>query len=332
MLYIIVNPASKSGLGHKRWEIFKQQLNENHMVYSVFFTQKGKGAKDCVAEILKQSRIHTSALHNETSPVFSAKEAQDILVVLGGDGTMNEVVNALLNSDLSADFKAAGLSLAYLPTGSSNDLARALQIDDDPAKLIARLKKRDSACQHADLGYVTYEKNKSRYFNVSCGIGLDAAVCKEALASPIKNTLNRLHLGKLTYAFIAVKQLIAAPLASCDITLDDGEVRHFDKLLFAVAMIHPYEGGGIKMTPMADCRDGQLDIMVIANLAKWRALYLLPLAFFGLHVNAKNVYFFKSNSLHITTDTPLIVHADGEYCGTQQQLSVFCQKNLIKFF
>ncbi|MGN0131623.1 MAG: diacylglycerol/lipid kinase family protein [Lachnospiraceae bacterium] len=305
MLYIIVNPASKSGLGRKKWEILKQELNHNAIVYEVFFTNKKDGADGCVREILAR-----------TSP-----ESQDVLCVLGGDGTINEVINALSGQE--------HLSLTYLPTGSSNDLARALYITTSPQELIAHIRKPSK--HSADLGCVVTPSGRKRRFCVSCGIGLDAAVCKEALDSKLKDTLNRLGLGKLTYAGIAVKQLISAPLASCDIVLDGGTQRHFDKLLFAVAMIHPYEGGGIKMAPMADCRDGRFDIMVIAGLRKWRALYLLPLAFFGLHTKAKNVYFFKSSTLEISTDTPLIVHADGEYCGKQQKISLSCQKNGLNY-
>lgn len=305
MLYVIVNPASKSGLGKKKWELLKEELNHNAVVYEVFFTDKQNGAAGCIRDILARTLA----------------EAKTLLCVLGGDGTLNETLNALPDRDR--------FSLFYFPTGSSNDLARALHIEASEKELIARIKK---PVEHtADSGCIETPSGKKRRFCVSCGIGLDAAVCREALHSGLKDTLNRLGLGKLTYAGIALKQLVAAPLTNCDLMLDNGEKKHFDKLLFAVAMIHPYEGGGIKMAPQADCRDGKFDIMVIAGLRKWRALYLLPLAFFGLHTKAKNVYFFRSGTLTVETDVPLIVHADGEYCGTQQKISLSCQKNGLKY-
>ncbi|MBP3459596.1 MAG: YegS/Rv2252/BmrU family lipid kinase [Lachnospiraceae bacterium] len=309
MIYVIVNPASKSGMGKKKWETLKQKFNQNSMVYEVFLTDKKNGASKCVRETLNRT-----------------PSKSDILCVLGGDGTMNEVLNALRLSSAPASSHPA---LAYLPAGSSNDLARALDISSSPDELISRIK----ACSEnmADTGIVTTKRGKSRHFCVSCGIGLDAAVCKEALDSKLKDALNRLRLGKLTYAGIALKQLVSAPLADCHVILDDGKERHFSRLLFAVAMIHPYEGGGIRMAPMADCRDGKFDIMIIAGLRKWRALYLLPLAFFGLHTGAKNVYFFKSRTLTIQTDTPMVVHADGEYCGMQQEITLSCQKSGLKF-
>lgn len=305
MLYVIVNPASKSGMGKRKWETFKEKLNQNSIVYEVFFTDKKYGATKCTREALEKMD----------------SGSKDILCVLGGDGTVNETINALPATEK--------IALAYLPTGSSNDLARALHLDSSPDGLIRRIKKQEGRI--TDSGTLLTDLRRSRRFCVSCGIGLDAAVCKEALDSKLKNALNRLGLGKLTYAGIALKQLISAPVCNCDITFEDGSTQHFDKLLFAVSMLHPYEGGGIRMAPMADCRDGLLDVLVVAGLKKWRALYLLPLAFFGLHTKAGHVYFFKSRQLTIKTDVPLIVHADGEYCGKQQKITLSCQKNGLNF-
>ena len=76
-----------------------------------------------------------------------------------------------------------------------------------------------------DLGRLTYldedQPEESRLFAVSCGIGFDAAVCAEAMSSRIKDTMNRIGLGKLTYLGIALKQLITAHKVSCTLTLED---------------------------------------------------------------------------------------------------------------
>ena len=146
------------------------------------------------------------------------------LILLGGDGTINEALQGIQDFDK--------VSIGYIPTGSSNDLARALKLSRDPARLLRQIL--DGTHAHMmDLGILTYESDpevtsrlhrhpvhKSRYFIVSSGIGFDAAVCEEALSSPIKDTLNRLRLGKLTYLCIALKQLFAAKAISCEITLD----------------------------------------------------------------------------------------------------------------
>ncbi len=319
MLHIIVNPASKSGLGKEKWELLKQELNKNSIVYQVYFTQKKTGATGCVNTILEN-------LSNTDADTHPQRAAQNIICVLGGDGTMNEVTNALYLAKPDAGKEFA---LAYLPTGSSNDLARALHITPSYEDFISRVKKGD--VQSIDAGLMTTPSGKQRRFCVSCGIGLDAATCKEALSSKLKDTLNRIGLGKLTYAGIAVKQLVSAPVTDCDVILADGTVHHLEKFLFGVAMVHPFEGGGIKFAPKADCTDGEFDICIVAGLRKWRALYLLPLAFFGKHVGKKSVYMFKSSSVTFRTSTPLVVHTDGEYAGTRQEITLTCQQNNLKY-
>ena len=317
MLYIIVNPASKSGKGKKKWESLKQELDQRSMVYQALFTQKDKGAGECVKQIIEG--ILSAGRPDEDK--IKAPSLQNTICVLGGDGTMNEVVNALEDHH--------NIALAYLPAGSSNDFARALGLSHLPKDYLARLKK--PSAKYADSGLVTLSRGRLRRFCVSCGFGLDAAVCEEALDSKWKSFLNKIGLGKLIYAGIALKKLIFAPVCDCDIILEDGTLRHFEKFLFGAVMIQPYEGGGIKFAPMADCHDGKFDICIVAGLKKWRALYLLPLAFFGLHVGAKNVYFFKTGSITFKAGKPLDVHTDGEPCGKQQEIQLICRKNRLKF-
>ena len=328
MLYIIVNPASKSGLGRKRFELLKNEFNKNHIVYEVFFTEKKFGAGKCVKTILER--------------IDRDKTKNPVIAVLGGDGTVNETVNAL--------YPRTDVAIAYLPTGSSNDLARALEVSPDPVEFVKQYriwmnKNKNTNTNkvidtdkdmilNQDLGLLTDETSpakKKRAFAVSCGIGLDAAVCKETNNSVIKDILNRFHLGKLSYVAIAVKQILSARQTSCDITLADQSCHHFEKVLFIVTMIQPYEGGGIKMAPMADGNDGLFDVMVVSNLHPLRAFYLLPMAFFGKHVNSRCVHFFKTESLTIHAKDAMTVHVDGEYAGELNQIQLNCKKNMLSF-
>lgn len=310
MLYIIVNPASKSGLGKTRFTLLKEKLNENFIVYEAFLTDKKHGAVRCTRQIMER--------------IDKDRASDPVIAVLGGDGTMNEVMTTLNDRN--------DIAIAYLPTGSSNDLARALHISADPNEFIQRYQH--GQIRNVDLGQLEIPGSvprSKRNFCVSCGIGLDAAVCKETNSSPVKDLLNRLHLGKLSYVVIAIKQILTARQTSCDITLADRTTHHFDRVLFVVTMIHPYEGGGVKMTPMADGCDGRFDIMVVANLHPFRAFYLLPLAFLGKHTNSRFIHFLRSESLTIHTDDKLTVHADGEYAGELQTLSLTCIHGGVRF-
>lgn len=310
MLYLIVNPASKSGRGQKIFNELKAELNQNHIVYEAFLTDKRYGAEKCVKSIVERLERYQM-----TNPVIG---------VLGGDGTINEVINFFPETQ--------SVSILYLPTGSSNDLARALHISTDIKAFILRYRAKEK--KQTDIGLLTDPSSKAgtkRLFSVSCGIGIDAATCTNANNSFVKNFMNRIYLGKLSYAAIFIKQIFNAPEASCDITVSGGKSFHFEKVLFIVTMIHPYEGGGVKMTPMADGTDGYFDIMVISDLKRWQLLYLLPLAFFGKHTKAKAVHFFRTKSVTIQTSESLVVHTDGEYFATTDHISMECKKDGLNY-
>lgn len=149
----------------------EQALAKHGISYDLYWTT-GKGhAMELASEI--------TALHRDT-----------VLVVLGGDGTINEVLNGI------QDFSK--VRLGFLPAGSSNDLARGLKLSDIDT-LIQRICT-GSVTHTIDLGLLHYDRLpeiRDRIFAISCGIGYDAAICEEALHSRIKKFFNLLHQGKL---------------------------------------------------------------------------------------------------------------------------------------
>ncbi len=282
---------------------------------------------------------HTTRIISELTEKITSKATTAHnpinLIVLGGDGTVNEALQGISDFDM--------VNLGYIPTGSSNDLARALKLERDPVKLMTKIL--DGAHPRMiDLGILTYESDthimsrlhkcpeqKSRYFIVSSGIGFDAAVCEEALSSSIKNTLNKLRLGKLTYLGIALKQLITAKPVACEIYLDGRDVIRIPKFLFTAFMIHPYEGGGFCFCPQADNGDGMLDLCVVGNLPKLLILIALPTAFFGKHYIFPQINHYTASSVRIKTSLPLWVHTDGEVYWKSSQISISCLKQRLRF-
>ena len=113
---------------------------------------------------------------------------------------------------------------------------------------------------------------------------------------PIKDTMNRIGLGKLTYLGIALKQLITARKVSCTLTIENavnGKQTAFQlpRFLFVTCMSHRYEGGGFMFCPPAMDNDGILDLCCVGNISKVLVLLALPTAFFGKH------YFVKGSML-----------------------------------
>lgn len=307
MYHIIINPASRSGRGRKIWlEIIQPALREQEVAFRAYFSEKAGDVTRLAAYIADHFP--------------GTADSPCRLIVLGGDGTVNEVLQGL--SDTSHTI------IGYIPTGSSNDLAR------DPIAALSRILDAETHPElicPMDKGITTAD-GRVRSFAVSCGLGFDAAVCEEAMHSRLKNTLNRIGLGKLTYLGIALKQLFAAPKTNCRIYLDDAEepvlVR---KYLFMAAMNHRYEGGGFQFCPMADCGDGILDLCVVGNLPKPVILLALPTAFFGKHYLIPGIRHYAARRVRIECDTPLCLHTDGEVHQYTNCLEIACKHRSLSF-
>lgn len=320
MYHIIINPTSKSGKGLSIWKTIEKLLIERKVPYKTYLS----------------SHIgHVTELTEQITSEAATVQTSVNLILLGGDGTVNEALQGI------SDFNM--VNIGYIPTGSSNDLARALKLSRDPVELMTQILD-ETHSRMIDLGILTYESDtqimsrlnkcpeqRSRYFIVSSGIGFDAAVCEEALSSSIKNTLNKLKLGKLTYLGIALKQLITAKAVSCEIYLDGKNVIRIPKFLFSAFMIHPYEGGGFCFCPQADDSDGLLDLCVVGNLPKLLILFALPTAFFGKHYIFPQINHYTASSVRIKTSLPLWVHTDGEVYWKSSQVSISCLKQRLRF-
>ncbi|MCH5275432.1 MAG: diacylglycerol kinase family lipid kinase [Lachnospiraceae bacterium] len=314
MYHIIVNPASRSGRGLRIWEeAIKPALTEKAVSYQVYFS---KEAGEVTLLTQKIIATHFSK---------SSDEKPCRLIILGGDGTVNEALQGIAPS--------RNVIVGYIPTGSSNDLARDLGISKDPIKALSRIldaKTKPEYIKRMDRGIVRTDDGL-RSFAVSCGIGYDAAVCEEVMHSKLKGLLNKIGLGKLTYLGIALKLLFSTKPVSCTLYLDDKEPIHIKKLLFIASMTHRFEGGGFKFCPMADYADGLFDLCVVGNIPKLVILFALPTAFFGKHLLVPGINHYRAARIRITTNRPLWVHTDGEVIGRVDGMEISCIRQDIQF-
>lgn len=305
MYYFIVNPTSKTGLGEKHWKRVEKILKERDITYKVVFSKR----IGHVEQIVKK-------LTGET------KKEQIHLVILGGDGTVNEAVQGI------EDFSKVKFS--YIPTGSSNDLARDMGISTNPEEALEAILKEEKEA-YMDMGILHYDRAvlngeevqlPDRRFMVGCGIGFDAAVCEESVRSKMKLVLNKLKLGKLTYLGIALKQLIQSQMIDGKITIDNQEAVLVKRMFFAVSMVHHYQGGGFKFCPDAKADDGILDFCIASDASKLRVLRILPTAYDGKHVRFKEIQMFTGKKAVIETEKPMWVQTDGEVKAQASKITV----------
>lgn len=304
MYHFIINPKSRTGNGLKVWNSVKEILDKRNIHYTFHYTHYEFHA----IKIAKNICQEYPGIKN--------------IVVLGGDGTVNEVINGIDNYE--------EVLLGYIPSGSSNDLARSLNISSDPAKALDKILS-GKHFEYVDHGIVNlYPKNSSRKFAVSMGIGFDATVCWEALNSNIKKVLNKLSLGKLTYLIIAIKRLIKHQPVNATIIADGYQTYHFKNVFFIANMIQKYEGGGLMMAPNASNHDRKLSVCVIYDMPKIKAFLLLPSLIFGKQTLFRGVKILDVSSVEIITEKELMVHTDGEYCGSFRHIKASCTPAQIR--
>lgn len=301
MYNFIINPHARSGLGHSVWKELQPILEKRNIIYKAYFTKYQNHATELTKKITSDGNAHT-------------------LIGLGGDGTINEIINGV------ADFDK--IILGYIPIGSSNDFARSMNIPSDPKEALeCILASHDT---HAlNIGILNYQ-NRQKHFAVSAGIGFDAAICHEAMVSKLKISLNRLHLGKFTYAGIALHRLFLTTPQKMTVTLDHHKEITFSSAYFAAVMNHKYEGGGVKFCPDALPDDNQLDVIVVSDVSKLKILALLPTAFSGRHTHFNGVHIYRCRHVHICVEHALPVHTDGEPVFLQRSISASCDAKMLQ--
>ena len=298
MYQVIVNPSARSGRGRRNWERVKTILDGCGVDYDVHFTSKHGDAANYAKELYEACQATNTRLH---------------LMILGGDGTLNEVIQGLPSFE--------NVCISCIPVGSSNDLARAIGISFTPEEAVLHILNQPTTL-FMDVGVVHLENSlvregnmtiPDRRFLVSSGVGYDASICHEALESNIKNFLNKLGLGKLSYLAICLKQLIAMKPVTAELSLDDDDtIIPIEKLIFIAAMNNLYEGGGFMFAPEANNHDGIMDIVFAANISKPRLLKILPTALKGEQFKYEGTHQYKAYKCSIRTSRPLWIHTDGE--------------------
>lgn len=320
MYYFIVNPASASNHAMSVWEKVKDFLEQENIPYEVFFSKKQGHVEELMRGLCD---MHI----NDASPAN--------IVVLGGDGTFNEAIQGI--SDFSK------FNIGYIPSGSSNDFARALGYSPDPLVSIQKILdcKEPVPFDVGLLEYVTMSgeqsrlnaevSRKTRYFNVSCGIGFDAAICEGALHSKMKDFLNKIKLGKLIYGLIAIKLVFTDKLCTVKLILDDNTEIVEEKCRFMVNMNTCYEGGGYKFSPAALPNDGILDICTVGNISPFKLISMMPAASKGNHTKMKQVHTYRTKSCEVKAEIPMWVHTDGEVYTKSDNIKISVLEGALRF-
>lgn len=277
-LLIVANPTSGRGRGRRTAEAVASALRDTDTSVRVEFTNRSGDAET----IARRACASGPAL-------------PECIVACGGDGTIQEVANALADAHEANRDMCPPLGLA--PAGRCNDFARALGISHDIRKIIDVL--RQGTPQPIDLGRVN-----GRYFCTVATLGVDAEV------SNFVDVMRMPLTGTIAYVYGAVRVLMRYRSKRIKLIGDFGTIEQ-SVFLASSANTSSY-GGAIKIAPAANPRDGKLMLCLIDSVSRWRSFRLLPRIFTGRHVHLPEVRFLATRKFRIESETPIEMWADGE--------------------
>jgi diacylglycerol kinase (ATP) len=250
----------------------------------------------------------------------AGEQGYDLVVAVGGDGTVHEVVNGLMQ--VSEKKRPA---LGIVPLGSGNDFAHILGIPANPAEALQSALT--GASHILDVAVVRDENGRTEYFNNTLGIGFDGVVTIRS------RKITRIH-GFMMY-LIAVVQTIILNFKPMNLHVETESETWEQPTLMLTIGNGPREGGGFLVTPDAKLDDGILHYGAIRKVSRLMMFRLIPEVMKGTHGRFKPVRLGTCKKMTVVSDVALYVHADGEiYAGfgtDVRQLAIEVFPGAIRF-
>ncbi len=281
----IVNECAGNGKGKIVWNRLQQQLSID---YQVALTQyEGHGQE--IAEQWAQK-----------------DQTKKLIIVVGGDGTVHEVVSGIVHNQL--------VVIAVVSAGSGNDFARYYPTFKN-AKQIELYVRSELSASMMDIGNLQLGAMQHEVFVNNAGIGFDAYVTRHINKSRLKYYFNKIGLGKLSYAAAVVRGLFRF---SCfDVTVQtQNQTIHFQNVWFVATSNQPYFGGGMKISPMSKANDGKVELTIVHNISRVKLLLIFATVFFEKHTKFQEISFLQSEQFDIVVHANSVdCHTDGNYIG-----------------
>ncbi|NNF75157.1 MAG: diacylglycerol kinase family lipid kinase [Flavobacteriaceae bacterium] len=298
--FVIVNPTSGGGAGKRKWPRIKTSLRANGFQFEYEITQ---------------SSGHGIELINK-----AAKRGFSKYICVGGDGTLHEVINALMAQN---QIERNQISVGLIPIGTGNDWARQYDIPKQIDLAVQRIRSGRPVRQ--DIGEIQFlsDPQKSIFFNNLCGIGFDGHV--------VKKVHKYKYLGAMAYLLGAIVGILTHKNFPIHLSWEDQNMKA--TVLMAVFGIGKFSGGGMQLTENPDPHDGYIDMSVAGNLSSGQVIGLIPSLFNGRITDSKWVTTAKVKTVQIEVPdgySPLI-EADGELVG-QGSFRVSIISKAIRFY
>lgn len=285
--FVIVNPVAGSGRGLIDFPQISRLLRNDDIRHDAVFTEH---------------KHHATEL-----TVTAANQGYRRIIVIGGDGTLNEVVNGLF---IQKAVEPCEILLAVIAVGTGNDWVRTFGIPQHYSEAIRAIREERSFLQ--DVGTVTYTEShytQTRYMANVAGLGFDAHVISTFNHLKIKG-----YKGGWMYLYSILKSYFRYKSSGARIWVDDKVV--FNDLMFSLAIgICKYNGGGVQQLPNALADDGLLDLTIIRPVHWWHIVFRLKKLFNGDIYQIGHVIHAQGRKVRIEAAPSIQLETDGELMG-----------------
>lgn len=282
----IVNRTAGGGKTERDWPLISQYLNQHGIPFEPHFTNR---------------RLHASIIARNM-----IKEGYSKIIVVGGDGTMNEVINGLFAQER---INTTEVMLGMISVGTGNDWARMFNIPSDYEEAVLTIKQQKTFIQ--DAGLVSYRKNGKewkRYFINIAGMGFGARVTERS-----NRMKDRGKSGPFLYFYNIFYSLLRYRAQQAEIEIDGIT---YDRSIFSMNVgIGKYNGGGMIQVPHAIADDGLYSITLIKRIGKLNVLANIKRLYNGSITTHSKVETYMAKSIQIDGPTRLQIETDGETLG-----------------
>lgn len=227
----------------------------------------------------------------------AAMDGYDLVIAMGGDGTVHEVVNGLMQ--VPAEKRPV---LGVVPVGSGNDFAHSIGVPMQPDRALSYALTGKTAL--VDIGLMTDENGRQEYFDNTAGVGFDAVVTIRSHKLPIVR-------GFVMYLTSVIQTILLNHNPMLMKVETDGEKWEQQALMFTICN-GPREGGGFILAPEAKNDDGIMDYIMVKTCGRLTMFRLLPEFMKGTHMRFPQVRMGTCKTFNISSDRPMYIHADGE--------------------
>ena len=285
--FFVVNPKSANGATGRRWAELAAKIARTLSDFGVEFT---KGPMDA-------AHITTTAL----------KSGYECVVAVGGDGTINEVVNGFFEHGRAINPNAA---LGVLPRGTGGDFRKTFAWDTDFDAALNRLKTPET--RPFDVGRLDFlghdGKQQTRYFANICSFGVSGLVDQEV------NKTSKALGGAVSFAWGSLKALTRYKDQRVRVTFDDKPLEEVMVTTLSVAN-GKYFGGGMKVAPDADVSDGLFDVVIWTGYGLTDFVIRSKNLYSGAHIHQKGTRVLRAKKIVAESDEKVLIDCDGEQPG-----------------